>query len=94
MTSGYRQELVLRGDRAGVTLVCSPLPGAGAKQEPRLFRDLPELLSTVADGLVMRGGFSVSAGQRSGWITLGEKWHLFVRSRGRRPLRAAAVTLW
>jgi hypothetical protein len=39
------------------------LPGAGAKQEPRLFRDLPELLSTAADGPVMGRGFSVSAGQ-------------------------------
>jgi hypothetical protein len=31
---------------------CPSLPGAGAKQEPRLFWDLPGLLSTAADGLV------------------------------------------
>ena len=40
------------------------LPGAGAKQEQRLFRDLPELLSTAADGPVMCRGFSISAGQQ------------------------------
>jgi hypothetical protein len=40
------------------------LPGAGAKQEPRLFRDLPVLLSTAADGPVMCRGFSISAGQQ------------------------------
>jgi hypothetical protein len=49
------------------------LPGAGAKQEPRLFRDLPELLSPVADGPVVCRGFSISAGQRIVWITLGVK---------------------
>jgi hypothetical protein len=49
-----------------------------------LFRDLPELLSPAADGPVMGRGFSVSAGQQIGWITLGEKWQLPVRSRGRR----------
>ena len=53
-----------RDDRSGVTLVCLSEPGAGAKQERRLFRDLPELLSTAADGPVMCGGFSVSEGQR------------------------------
>jgi hypothetical protein len=74
-----------RDDCAGVILVCLPEPGAGAKQERRLFRDLPELLSTAADGPVMGRGFSVSAGRQIGWITLGEKWHLFVRSRGRSP---------
>jgi hypothetical protein len=54
-------------------LRCPSLPGAGAKQEPRLFRDLPELLSTAADGPVMCWGFSVSAGQQMVWITLGVK---------------------
>ena len=34
---------------SGDALRCSSLPGAGAKQEQRLFRDLPELLSTAAD---------------------------------------------
>jgi hypothetical protein len=53
-----------RDDRAGVILVCLSEPGAGAKQERRLFQALPELLSTVADGPVMGRGFSVSAGQR------------------------------
>ena len=51
-------------DRAGVILVCLSEPGAGAKQEQRLFRDLPELLSTVADGPVIGRGFSISAGQQ------------------------------
>jgi hypothetical protein len=54
-----------RGDRAGVTLVCLSEPGAGAKQKQRLFRDLPELLSTAADGPVMGREFSISAGQQS-----------------------------
>ena len=58
---------------SGDALRCSSLPGAGAKQERRLFRDLPELLSTAADGPVMCRGFSVSAGQRIVWITLGVK---------------------
>jgi hypothetical protein len=53
-----------------VILVCLSEPGAGAKQEQRLFRDLPELLSPAADGPVMRRGFSVSAGQQMVWITL------------------------
>jgi hypothetical protein len=60
-------------DRAGVTLVCLSEPGAGVKQEQRLFRDLPELLSTAADGPVMCRGFSISAGQQMVWITLGDK---------------------
>jgi hypothetical protein len=54
----------VRDDRAGVILVWLSEPGAGAKQEQRLFRDLPELLSTAADGPVMGRGFSISAGQR------------------------------
>ena len=62
-----------RDDRAGVILVCLSEPGAGAKQEQRLFRDLPELLSTVADGPVMCRGFSIFTGQRIVWITLGVK---------------------
>jgi hypothetical protein len=53
-----------RDDRAGVILVCLFEPGAGAKQEQRLFWDLPELLSTAADGPVVCRGFSISAGQR------------------------------
>ena len=57
----------------GDALRCPSLPGAGAKQEPRLFRDLPELLSTAADGPVVGRGFSVSAGQQIVWITLGVK---------------------
>jgi hypothetical protein len=57
----------------GDALRCPSLPGAGAKQEPRLFRDLPELLSTAADGPVMGRGFSISAGQQMVWITLGVK---------------------
>jgi hypothetical protein len=60
-------------DRAGVILVCLSEPGAGAKQELRLFRDLPELLSIAADGPVMGRGFSISAGQRIVEITLGVK---------------------
>jgi hypothetical protein len=56
-----------------VILECLSEPGAGAKQEQRLFRDLPELLSPAGDGPVMGRGFSVSAGQRIGWITLGVK---------------------
>ena len=51
-------------DRAGVILVCLSEPGAGAKQERRLFRDLPELRSTAAEGPVMCRGFSISAGQQ------------------------------
>jgi hypothetical protein len=47
-------------------LGCPSLPGAGAKQEQRLFRDLPELLSTAADRPVMCRGFSISPGQQSG----------------------------
>ena len=62
-----------RDDRAGVILVCLSEPGAGAKQEQRLFRDLPELLSTAADGPVMGREFFVSAGQQIVWITLGVK---------------------
>jgi hypothetical protein len=58
--SGYRQELVL----GMIVLVCLSEPGAGAKQEQRLFRELPELLSTAADGPVMRRGFPISAGQQ------------------------------
>ena len=46
----------------GDALRCPSLPGAGAKQEQRLFRDLPELLSTAGDGPVMCRGFSISAG--------------------------------
>jgi hypothetical protein len=53
-----------RDDRAGVILVCLSEPGAGAKQEQRLFRDLPELLSTAADGPIMSREFSISAGQQ------------------------------
>jgi hypothetical protein len=55
-------ELEFQDERAGVILVCLSEPGAGAKQEQRLFGDLPELLSTVADGPVMCRGFSISAG--------------------------------
>jgi hypothetical protein len=60
-----------RGGRAA--LKCPSLPGAGAKQEPRLFRDLPDLLSTAANRPVMGRGFSVSAGQQIVEITLGVK---------------------
>jgi hypothetical protein len=56
-----------------VILVWLSEPGAGAKQERRLFRDLPELLPTAADGPVMCWGFSMSAGQQIVWITLGVK---------------------
>jgi hypothetical protein len=49
---------------SGDALRCPSLPGAGAKQEQRLFRDLPDLLSTAADGPVMCRGFSISAGQQ------------------------------
>lgn len=49
---------------SGDALRCPSLPGAGAKQEPRLFRGLPELLSTAADGPVICRGFSISAGQQ------------------------------
>jgi hypothetical protein len=52
---------------------CAALPGAGAKQERRLFRELPELLSTVANGPIVCRGFSVYAGRQSVWITLGVK---------------------
>jgi hypothetical protein len=62
-----------RGDRAGVILVWLSEPGAGAKQEQPLFRDLPELLSTAANRPVMCRGFSISAGQQSVEITLGVK---------------------
>jgi hypothetical protein len=58
---------------AGGDALGPSLPGAGAKQEQRLFRDLPELLSTAANGAVMGRGFSVSAAQRIVWITLGVK---------------------
>jgi hypothetical protein len=51
---------------SGDALKCSPLPGAGAKQERRLFRDVPELLSTAADGPVICRGFSISSGQQIG----------------------------
>ena len=70
---------------SGDALECSLLPGAGAKQEPRLFRDLPELLSTAANRPVLCRGFSIPAGQQSVWITLGVKWPHCVRSRGRSP---------
>jgi hypothetical protein len=59
-----QQDFVQHGQRDA--LGCPSLPGAGAKQEQRLFRDLPELLSTAADGLVMCRGFSISAGQQIG----------------------------
>jgi hypothetical protein len=49
---------------SGDALGCSSLPGAGAKQERRLFRDLPQLLSTAGDGPVMCRGFPISAGQQ------------------------------
>jgi hypothetical protein len=51
---------------SGDALGCPSLPGAGAKQEQRLFRDLPDLLSTAADGPVLCRGFSISAGQQIG----------------------------
>ena len=60
-------------DRAGVILVCLSEPGAGAKQEQRLFRDLLQLLSTATDGPILCREFSVSAGQQSVEITLGVK---------------------
>jgi hypothetical protein len=79
---------------SGDALRCPSLPGAGAKQEQRLFRDLPELLSTAANGPVLCQGFSVSAVQRIVEIILGEKWQLLVRSRGRSlhsgPLRSSS----
>jgi hypothetical protein len=56
-TVGISPEAGARDDRAGVILVCLSEPGAGAKQEQRLFRDLPELLSTAADGPVIGRGF-------------------------------------
>jgi hypothetical protein len=74
--SGYPRERVLGmtlTDRGGVILVCLSVPGAGAEQERRLFRGLPELLSTAAEGPGMCRGFSISAGQQSVWITLGVK---------------------
>jgi hypothetical protein len=49
---------------SGDALGCLLLPGAGAKQEQRLFRELPELLSTAANRPVMCRGFSISAGQQ------------------------------
>jgi hypothetical protein len=64
MTVGISPGAGARDGRAGVILVCLFEPGAGAKQEQRLFRDLPELLSTAADGPVIGRGFSVFAGQR------------------------------
>jgi hypothetical protein len=78
-----QQELV--NAAGGDALGCSLLPGAGAKQEPRLFRDLPDLLPTAANGSVMCRGFSISTGQQIVEITLGVKWEHTVRSRGRRP---------
>jgi hypothetical protein len=57
-----QQELVTTA--SGDALRCPSLSGAGAKQEQRLFRDLPDLLSTAANGPVMGRGFSLSAGQR------------------------------
>jgi hypothetical protein len=66
---------------------CAALPGAGAKQEPRLFRDLPELLSTAANRPVLRWGFSISAGQQSVEITRQVKGSQAL-------LRATAITLW
>jgi hypothetical protein len=62
-----------RDGRAGVILVWLSEPGAGAKQEQRLFGDLPDLRSTAADGPVVCRGFSLFAGQRMVWITLGVK---------------------
>ena len=68
-------------------LVCLSEPGAGAKQEQRLFRDLPDLLSTAADGPVMCRGFFISAGQQMVWITR--------QAKGSQPLlRTAAITPW
>jgi len=51
-----QQELV--NTASGDALRCPSLPGVGAKQEPRLFRDLPELLSTAGRGRAAsrRGG--------------------------------------
>jgi hypothetical protein len=57
-----QQELI--NTASGDALECSLLPGAGAKQEPRLFWDLPELLSTAADEPVICRGSSISAGQQ------------------------------
>jgi hypothetical protein len=72
-TVGISSGAGVRDDRAGVILVCLSEPGAGAKQEQRLFQDLPELLSTAADGPILCREFSVSAGQRIVEITLGVK---------------------
>ena len=63
-TVGISSGAGARDDRAGVILVCLSEPGAGAKQEQRLFRDLPELLPTAADGPLLCRGFSISAGQQ------------------------------
>ena len=63
-TVGISSGAGARDDRAGVILVCLSEPGAGAKQEQRLFRDLPALLSTAADGPVIGRGFPISAGQQ------------------------------
>ena len=63
-TVGISSEADARDDRAGVILVGLSEPGAGAKQEQRLFRDLPQLLPTAADGPIMCRRFSVSAAQQ------------------------------
>ena len=68
---GMQQEFV--NTASGDALRCPSLPGAGAKQKQRLFRDLPELPSTAADGPVVGRGFSISAGHQSVEITLGKK---------------------
>jgi hypothetical protein len=61
---GYEMQEEFVNTAGGDALRCPSLPGAGAKQEPRLFRDLPELLSPAADGPVMGRGFSIAAGQQ------------------------------
>jgi hypothetical protein len=61
---GYEMQQELVNTASGDALECSLLPGTGAKQEQRLFRDLPELLSTATDGPVICRGFSISAGQQ------------------------------
>ena len=79
---------------SGDALRCPSRPGAGAKQEPRLFQDRPELLSTAANRPVMCRGFFISAGQWIVWITLGSSGNIPSGQGVAVSTPATAITLW
>jgi hypothetical protein len=80
---------------SGDALRGSSLPGAGAKQEQRLFRDLPELLSTAADGPVIWQGFLCFRRSADCVDNPGGQVGTYRQVKGSRSLlRATAIKLW